>query len=235
MKPQYFTDQRDYFKQSIIRHLLERDFSCTICWMFTPDDGGQAGQVRDYLDDPNNWRPRDPVVFDFLRAQNMNERPDLRSTEDPAISPIARCRFHWPEFPAVLEDRLDYFHAAIQRAADSDFIFIDPDTGPAPPRMKANELTPSHISPAEIAHVHGHGFSVLVLHFLQRNLKRRARQVTNTRQRLEADAPTAVVRALRTDDLAFYFVLQQNHDHRAQLAINDIITAWQGPLLRTPP
>ena len=74
-----------------------------------------------------------------------------------------------------------------------------------------------------------------MFHFLQRNPIRRADQVATTRQRLAHAAPAAVVRALRTEDLAFYFVLQPDHEPRVQPAINDIIADWQGPLLRTPP
>ena len=235
MKPQYFTDLRDYFKYSGVRHLLAHDLPCAICWMLTPDVGGQAGLMRDYLEDLDNWRDRDPAVFDFLRDQYLAGNPDVRSTQDHPTSPVAQCRFHWPPFPQDREERPGYFHAAIEEAADSSFIFIDPDIGPAPPSLRPGKLGGAHITPAEIAHIQRHGFSVLVFHFLQRNPIRRADQVATTRQRLAQAAPAAVVRALRTEDLAFYFVLQPDHEPRVQPAINDIIADWQGPLLRTPP
>ncbi len=235
MKPQYFTDQRDYFKYSIVRHLLAHDFSCAICWMLTPNVDRPAGQMKDYLEDPNNWRDRDPAVFDFLRAQYLTDNPDVHSTQDDPTSPIARCRFHWPPFPQDMDERPAYFHAAIQEAAASSFIFVDPDIGPAPPSLRSHDLGDAHITPAEIAHIQRHGFSVLVFHFLKRIPSRRAGQVATTQQRLALEAPTAVVRALRTEDLAFYFVLQPDHDPGVRDAIDDIIADWQGPLLRTPP
>ena len=234
MKEQYFTDQRDYFKYSILRHLLEQGVRCTVCWMLTPDDGGQAGQLRDYVEDAANWRNLDPDVFDFLRSQVLPGPPEMRSIER-ANSPIAECRFHWDAFPAQEDQRLAYFDNCIAAARDSQLVYVDPDTGPTPANPPAANTVEKYIRWQEIAHIYNHGFSVLIYHSLQRTPAQRAGQVTNTRDRLQRMLPDAAVHALRTDDVAFYFAVHGDHNQQVQLAIESIIKDWMGPLLRRVP
>lgn len=234
MKEQYFTDQRDYFKYSILRHLLEQGTRCTVCWMLTPDDGGQAGRLRDYVEDAANWRNLDPDVFDFLRGQMLPGPPVMRSIEQPN-SPIAECHFHWDPFPAQEGQRLAYFNNCIAAARDSQLIFVDPDTGPIPARRPRATTIRKYIEWQEIAHIYNRGFSVLIYHSLGRIPAKRARQVMDTRNRLQRTLPDAAVHALRTNDDAFYFAVQGDHNRQVQLAIENIIEDWMGPLLRRAP
>ena len=234
MKRQYFTDQRDYFKYSILRHLQAEDVACTVCWMLTADDDGQAGQMRDYLEDPANWRNLDSAVFDFLHAQMQTGQPDIHSTEH-AGSPIAGCVFHWNPFPAQLDQRPAYFHNCIHAAQGTRLVFVDPDTGPTPASRPRPRLMDRYITPREIAHIYEHGFSVLVFQFLSRIASQRANHLTNTRNRLQQATPEAAYHVLRSEDLAFHFVLRPEHDQQIQAAIDRIIADWRGPLLRRPP
>ena len=234
MKEQYFPDQRDYFKYSILRHLLEQGVGCTVCWMLTPNDGGQAGGLRDYVEDADSWRDRDPDVFDFLRGQIFPGPPDMRSLEGEG-SPIAECHFCWCPFPAREDERLAYFENCVEaaEAAASQLVFVDPNTGPIP----ANPRQPAeyYIRWREIAHIYNCGFSVLIYHHLQKNVAQRAAQVANMRHQLQQTLPNADVHALRTDDVAFYFAVHGGHAQQVQLAVDRIVEDWMGPLLRRVP
>jgi len=234
MKRQYFTDQRDYFKYSILRHLLAQGVTCTVCWMLTADDGGQAGRMRDYLEDPANWRNLDPDVFDFLRDQMRTGQPAIHSTEHQD-SPIAGCGFHWDPFPAQLDQRPEYFHNCIHAAQGTQLIFVDPDTGPTPATRPRLDRMDRYVSPCEIAHIYEHGFSVLVFQFLARLANQRANHLMNTRDRLQQAIPDAAHHVLRSEEFAFHFVLRPCCNQQAQLAIDNIIADWRGPLLRRPP
>ena len=233
MKEQYFADQRDYFKYSILRHLLAQGMGCTVCWMLTPNDGGAAGQLRDYLEDEANWRNRDPDVFDFLRDQAFPGPPDMHAIEGEN-SPIAECHFHWDGFPVQVDQRLAYFDDCITAARGSQLIYVDPDTGPTPAGNQPGNIE-RYITWEEIDHIYNHGFSVLIYNSLPRIPAQRAEQVANRRDLLQNMLPDAAVHALRTDDLAFYFAAHEDHNRQVLLAIENIIKDWMGPLLRRAP
>ena len=97
VKKQYFADQRDYTKYSILRYLLEQKISRTVCWMMTPNDGTTQGAHKGYLRRPGKWEDFDPVVFSYLKKQVDSGSPDVRSIEH--ASPIECCRFYWKCFP----------------------------------------------------------------------------------------------------------------------------------------
>ena len=129
MNRRFFADQRDYFKYSILRHLLAHDIRCTVCWMLTPDENRPANRLEDYVDDPANWQNLDPAVFNFLNAQLRPGPPNMDATAQQQ-SPIADCQFHWDPFPLDQNQRLAYFDACINTANGSQLVFVDPDTGP---------------------------------------------------------------------------------------------------------
>jgi hypothetical protein len=43
MKVQYFSDEHDFRKYVLLR-LLAKMFNIGVCWMLTPDDGGQMAK-----------------------------------------------------------------------------------------------------------------------------------------------------------------------------------------------
>ena len=233
MKRQYFADQRDYFKYSIIRHLLEQEIRCTVCWMLTPDDAPHAGQLIDYVGDAANWRNRDPDVFDFLSEQVIHGPPDMDSIELPD-SPIGQCHFHNAPFPMPIDQRLAYFDNCIEdgRERNSQLVFVDPDIGPPPANPPLANNLEKYITWQEIAHIYNHDFSVLIFHYLQRNPAQRAVQVTYAQHQLQVFLPDAVIHTLRTENLAFYFAVQVEHNHLVHLSIESIVRDWMGPMLR---
>ena len=234
MKEQFFADQRDYFKYSILRHLLGQGLGCTVCWLMTPDVEGGACRLRDYLEDEINWRNLDPAVFDYLRGQVNPGPPVICSVIDPGISPIANCCFHWEYLPLQEIEREAYFDRCMHIAKGSQLVFVDPNTGPMPACGRVKEPQ-NYIRWEEIARIYNSGYSVLLFHFLQLDARQRVIQVRNNRNRLQQKLPTAIVHALRTEDIAFYFAVQGDHNRQVQLATDNIIQDWMGPLLRRAP
>jgi len=55
VKDQYFGDVNNYRKYGLLRALATAG-SIGVCWLLTPDDGGNDGRPRRYLDEPSKWR-----------------------------------------------------------------------------------------------------------------------------------------------------------------------------------
>ena len=74
MKDQYFGDINDYRKYSLLRLLGGPGaLETVVCWALTEGDGrSDGGRIR-YLNDPNQWRKHDPMVFDCLRERVAGE------------------------------------------------------------------------------------------------------------------------------------------------------------------
>ena len=234
MNERFFADQRDYFKYSILRHLLAHDIACTVCWMLTPEETEPANRLEDYVDDPANWQNLDPAIFNFLKDQLRPGPPNMLSIAQPQ-SPITDCQFHWDPFPLDQNQRLDYFNACINAAYGSQLIFVDPDTGPVPRNHPAANKMHRYIEWNEIAHIYHHGFSILIYQHLPPNVHERAIRLGERREDLQETLDDATVHTLRADDIAFHFAAHQNHAQQIQLAITAIITDWTGPLLRLAP
>ena len=83
MNERFFADQRDYFKYSILRHLLAHDIACTVCWMLTPEENGPGNRLEDYVDDAANWQHLDPAIFNFLNDQLRPGPPNMLSIAQP--------------------------------------------------------------------------------------------------------------------------------------------------------
>ena len=71
MKNQYFADERDYLKYSIIRYMTAQGLTCTVCWMMTPNDESGQGDKKGYLEEPGKWAHAS-------RFETMNTTGDRR-------------------------------------------------------------------------------------------------------------------------------------------------------------
>ena len=68
MKDKYFGDINDYRKYGLLRALTQpRGFKIGMCWLRTAPDGRQDGEARRYLEQPEQWRHRDPSLYDSMR------------------------------------------------------------------------------------------------------------------------------------------------------------------------
>ena len=129
MKNQYFGDINDYRKYGLLRLLTDcGEIKTAVCWMLTPDDGLGDGGFTSYLEQPDKWRPFDPLLFDHLRemVQTRNLR-DVRAAETSAALPS--CRFAPGFVPDDADGRPGYFDAFMDLAKGCDLVFFDPDNG----------------------------------------------------------------------------------------------------------
>jgi hypothetical protein len=68
MKDQYFGDINDYRKYGLLRVLAAASgLRVGICWLLTPEDSSNDGDLRAYLTQPGKWRRYDPELYDTLR------------------------------------------------------------------------------------------------------------------------------------------------------------------------
>ena len=228
MKEQYFADQRDYVKYSILRHLLGQELTCTVCWMMTPYDGTRQGAHRGYLRRPI-MRGFDPDVFAYLLDQVGGGAPDIHSVEHDD-SPISACRFYWDRFPLARNHRHAYFGGCLEVAEGVDLVFCDPDIGPEPQRLPNNDMD-KYIQWDEIVRIFDAGHSVIVFNYLRGGTRQKDRLVAMRSEHLQHILPDAVVTALRTHDLAFYFGARVEHSDAVGHTAAAIVEAWDGRVL----
>ena len=130
MKPQFFPDEHDYVKLSILRHLLQEGLTCTVCWMMTQSNGkGRRGE-KEYLNFPDLFEDYDPAVFKYLKQQDKSGAPDIRSIESTSL--FENCSFYWEDFPEPpkaamkkkhLIEREKYFAGCLDEANTGPRVF----------------------------------------------------------------------------------------------------------------
>ena len=227
MKKQYFGDGRDYMKYSILRHLLKKRVSVTVCWMMTADDQTGQGAQRGYLKEAKKWRGFDPHVFDYLKVQKKqvgDGNIDIHSIEGE--SPISCCRFYWECFPSDCASRKEYFEGCLREAAGTDLVFFDPDIGPEPNEVKLKDLD-KYVLWDEVRGVFNEGHSVMVFNHLRGGTSQKNGLVAQRRGLLKDRLPAKTVTVLRSHDLAFYFAVQDAHTEAVERATRAICGDWQ--------
>src|SRR5690349_1552017 len=112
MKEQYVGDINDYRKYALLRRLARGGFTrIGVCWMLTPPDGRNDGNLLSYLEKPQN-DVLDPAVFALLRQ--VKDAPDarrLKLIEESGIVPGAS--YVNTIVPDTLKERGIWFHDAM--------------------------------------------------------------------------------------------------------------------------
>ena len=224
MKKQFFADNRDYLKYSILRHLLAQGISITVCWMMTPDDCTRQGEQKGFLKKPREWRSFDSIVFDFLKAQVVGGSADIKSVERGG--PISSCRFYWEFFPSASVSRQRYLDDCLQMASGTDLVFFDPDTGPEPQEPKDKDMD-KYVLWDEIERTYHRGHSVMVFSFMLGGTSKKNDLVAKRCELLRRRLPNAVVTVLRSNDLAFYFAVHNTHGVAFDRATSAILDSWK--------
>lgn len=129
MKDQYFGDVNDFRKYGLLRVLAGPDrLRLGVCWMLTAPDGRSDGEFLAYLDQPKNYRHRDPVLFDWLR-QVVGAEKDRRTARIEASTILGSALFQPRLLADALREREAYFAECAEKFAGCDLVFFDPDTG----------------------------------------------------------------------------------------------------------
>jgi hypothetical protein len=134
MKHQYFGDKKDYFKYSLVLHLLQ---TCpgldtfTFLVMLTPPDDSNDGQHTNYSLNPH-WRE----LYGFLRQCLRDGRRDVG--ELASFMESARVAYRPYLEPLSHLARRSYFARVNDQDLRRAVVLLDPDTGFEVPSMGAN-------------------------------------------------------------------------------------------------
>lgn len=129
MKNQYFGDINDYRKYGLLRLLTNGgEIKVAVCWMLTADDDqGDGGRIK-YLSQPQEWRRRDPTLYDHLERSVLQRRVrNVAEIENSSI--LLSCRFLSDIVPDDEQGRREYFRRLADVAHECDLVFFDPDNG----------------------------------------------------------------------------------------------------------
>jgi hypothetical protein len=96
--------------------------------MLTPNDPRPDGHRIQYLEDPEQWRHFDPVVFDHLHKCVIEQKNRaVRNLKSRGILP--NCKFYSEIIQDGTDQRKKYLQIFLKFAHNSDLIFFDPDNG----------------------------------------------------------------------------------------------------------
>ena len=230
MKNQYFADERDYLKYSIIRYMTAQGLTCTVCWMMTPNDESGQGDKKGYLEEPGKWAHCDPAVFAYLRDQYVTKsRRECKVMEEDG--PIASCRFFVETVPESRDQRPGFISRCLEAAVGTQLLFFDPDIGVYRKGVRSWEEN-QYLFWEELKRVFEAGHTVMVYQHLfprgQDSFMERRTQLFKTQLQIEH------VSAIRAKEVAFFFASQTDHLAilgNAQAAIEQ---AWYPKAWRYP-
>jgi hypothetical protein len=144
MQNRYVADIGDYVKFAILR-ALSRGRRLGLVWWLFPDESHNAdGGHRAYLERPKEWERFDPPLFGALRRISQEKSWNVRAIERAAIFPDAvfasiavPCEVR--PFSLRPGERRKWIEGIKDTVSDCDFVFLDPDNGIAPARLKLTQ------------------------------------------------------------------------------------------------
>ncbi len=167
MQDRFTGDAGDFGKYGLLRALIHPPLRLGIIWYRTPD-GFSGGGRREYLANPDVFRPCDPGLFDALTRFNGGNHHIERLTSYPILPPDTLCvQDYVPLFPA--RDR--WFEDAAETTSSCDLVFLDPDNGLAPRSIPRTRTASRHyVYPEEIGMLRSREKSLLIYHHLSRRV-----------------------------------------------------------------
>jgi hypothetical protein len=229
MKNQYVGDVNDYRKYGLLRALQSTwDGSLLVAWMLTPDDGGQDGRFRSYLEAPETWAKYDPELFDGLADL-------LRSASQPSVSLIERSallprvRYHSVMVPDGRMERDAWRDDLLRKARGVDLVFLDPDNGvEVPSKPVGRKRSSKYVTWQEIQALWEAGCSLLIYQHFRREARDAfaRRLVSELRERTGA----GFTEAFLTPHVLFLLVTQALHLERLG-SVDEVLSArWRGQI-----
>ncbi len=227
MKNQYFGDERDYLKYSLVRLLTSNgELPTAVCWLLTEDDGGQDGRKLGYLLVPERWRKYDPKVYDYLRRKVVDEgMRDVRVLEQDIL--LSGCTFFSEIVPVPREAREDYLNRFLGIAGEPKLVFFDPDNGVEVASVPlGRRRAEKYVYQEELQESFSRCHSLLIYqHFPHRpRLQFVQEQTCSLRDLLGANA----VFTFHNSEVAFFLVAQSDHETHFSAAYEKIKDAWKG-------
>ena len=139
MQDHYTGEFADYVKYALLRSLAPNPIRrLGFAWYKNASDcPPKYGNTIQYLDNPEEWRPLDPEVFDTLHDIVENRRRATSQIEASRLFPAAR--YANEPLPTDVADlnlrrqwRRDWFERTFDKLRDRNVVYIDPDTGICP-------------------------------------------------------------------------------------------------------
>jgi hypothetical protein len=178
-------DLIDFAKVGLLRRLAgsarDRAFRLGVVWYLTADAGPATARYTRYLalSPPNPYAEADPRLFARLRRLVAGGRRGVRHLMAAGVLPAGTAFYDAPlSFvgipPHGVEDRLRYRAAwldgALRATARCGLVFLDPDTGLAPPGvLRQQRAGLRYAYPDEVRPFLGRGQAVAVIQFLTRD------------------------------------------------------------------
>jgi hypothetical protein len=229
MKNQYFGDVNDFRKYGLLR-TIQRASSVAIgvCWFLTADDGGTAGGLRKYLDQPKRWRHYDSELYDKL--QRLLDPDVQRSVSHAHAWGLISGASYFDELLAdSRSERLAYFEAARHALGNCDLIFVDPDNGIEIASTKLGASGSSkYVYWPELQAMYAGGHSILVYQHFPHVV--RERFIPFLAGRLNEELPESIVVAFSTPHVVFYLVQQPKHADALDRATRAVQQQWLGQI-----
>ena len=231
MKNQYFGDINDYRKYGLLRSLLlGNELTALVAWMLTPDDGGQDGSARSYLEQPNRWRHFDPSLYDgLLELKHGSTSQSVQDLEASNLLP--RTSYFSETVPDQKAQRGSWSNMLYQFASGvaADLVFVDPDNGIlVPSRPIGSQDSSKYVSWQELSSLWSMGHSLLIYQHFPR--VSREIYIRRTVQAVNAQLNAGSVVALRTPRVLFILAAQPEHKEVLHRAIAENLATWQGQI-----
>jgi hypothetical protein len=229
MKNQYFGDINDYRKYGLLRIIADGgSLKIGVCWMRTPDDGGNHGSQTQYLKQQPGIEVCDPQLFHKLNEiVNVRKSPCLAEAEKARLIPSAI--YHADEVTELSNERAIWFHRMLDCFRNADLIFFDPDNGleveSKPWRHKAS---PKHLYWHEVEETWRRGHSVLIYQHFP-HIERKT-YIKRRREELRKTTKAEYICSFRTSNVLFLLASQPKHVCKINQCIAERHKTWRGQI-----
>ena len=221
MKNQYFGDINDFRKYGLLRAFLSSPCSLGICWMCTPDDGGNDGKFLKYLRQPRHFRHFDPELYDWMANCVSIDCRSLAMIENNNI--LADTLFHSSILTDDIAQRQLYFKNMLDRFKSVHLIFFDPDNGIEVSVPAGKRKTCKYLYWSEIEQVWQRGHSVLIYQHFGR--VQRTTCISNLMTTLHHQTGGTIV-SFKTPHTLFLLAIQNNHLGFLQTGVERLSLNW---------
>jgi len=205
VKHQYVGDINDYRKYALLRALAQGGANrIGVCWMLTPDDGGNDGRGLSYLDKPERYRHFDPELFDVLR--DSASEPDTRRLdviEESKVLPGAS--YFNEDLPDTLSERRSFMDRCLRSFRKAHLVFFDPDNGLEVTLPRGRKNSSKYLYLDEVAAFYEAGKSLLIYQHFPRI--ERGSFVERRSGQLREVAPGSAVWTFTTAHVVFFLLV----------------------------
>jgi hypothetical protein len=224
MKNQYFGDVKDYLTYGLLRTLQRASgLRIGVAWMLTPDSANGEGELRGYLNQPQEWQAHDPRLFADLQRVPQHGR-SVQLAEQFGLIPDAL--YFADPLPPDAVDRQAYFQRLFETLRICQLLFFDPDNGlETKTTLRGARRSVQHLywpEAEEAFHLRGHSL-LIFQHFPRRSrevyLEERAQEFA-TRLGLER------LEWFQTSQVVFFLAARPEHAASLLKAPEAVQSQW---------